>query len=272
MLEFASFILGRVYEVQTAPDGVAGLELIEKVRPDLVLLDLLMPRMHGFEVCRKIRENPALKHIKVLISSSQSYMHDIHTAKEAGADDYLVKPYETAALLWKVEELIGEVKTPLTLKFWGTRGSLPSPGPATARYGGNTPCTELRVGETVIIVDAGSGLRELGLSLMKEFKDKPLDAHLFVGHTHWDHIQGFPFFVPAYLPNNKINVYGVHGTTQGFSDILAGQMAPNYFPVAMKEMAARIRVNALSGVSNLGPVNVTYHYLNLPGISIAFRF
>ncbi|MBI3554385.1 MAG: response regulator [Elusimicrobia bacterium] len=272
MLDLMSEILKPNYDVRTACDGAAGLEVIRKERPDLVVLDLLMPRMHGFEVCKKMREDDSLKGTKVLISSSKSYVHDIKTAQSAGADAYIVKPFDLAAFVKQVDEMLGGAKPKLALTFWGTRGSIPAPGPATQRYGGNTPCTTMRLGSDLIIIDAGTGLRELGNALMKEFQQNPLKAHLFIGHTHWDHIQGFPFFTPAYLPQNKLQIYGVHGTTQSFEEVLKGQMNPTYFPVAMREMAARMDCVELSGPLRLGEIKVTYHYLNHPGITVGFRF
>lgn len=271
MREFIADVLRPSFSVHTAEDGVKGLEMVHQEKPDLVILDLLMPRMHGFEVCKRIRADAELKDIKVLISSSKSYAHDVSTAQDAGADKYLVKPYELAVLLNTVDELIGGAKTPLSLRFWGTRGSIPSPGPLTQKYGGNTPCTELRAGDVQLIIDAGTGLRELGSHMMKNAQGKPLESHIFVGHTHWDHIQGFPFFVPAYIPNNKVSLYGVHGTTLGFADVLNGQMNPTYFPVGMREMASMPKINELSGPTRLGDVKITYHYLNHPGITVGFR-
>ncbi|MBI5884454.1 MAG: response regulator [Elusimicrobia bacterium] len=272
MVEFMSFILGSQYSVTTASDGVSGLETIQRVMPDLVILDLLMPRMHGFEVCRKLRDDPRFAGLKILISSSKSYSHDIATAKETGADNFIIKPFPAADLLWRVSELLGDAKTPLTLRFWGTRGSIPSPGPSTQKYGGNTPCVELRVGETIIVVDAGSGIRELGNSLMKEFGPKPMEGSIFIGHTHWDHIQGFPFFTPLYLPQNKFTIYGTHGTQQSFEEVLRMQMSPAYFPVRLKEMASRMTIVEMKEPVDLGTVKVSYHYLNHPGITIGFRF
>jgi phosphoribosyl 1,2-cyclic phosphodiesterase/CheY-like chemotaxis protein len=272
MLELMQDILKSEYQVVTAENGAAGLEVIRREMPDLVVLDLLMPKMHGFEVCKKLREDEKLKGIKVLISSSKSYVHDIKTAQSAGADQYIVKPFDLSAFLKQVSELLNGSKSDAALRFWGTRGSVPSPGPATQRYGGNTPCTELRVGGKLIIIDAGTGLRELGNSLMLDSNGKPIEGHIFVGHTHWDHIQGFPFCTPLYVPNNKFSIYGVHGTTQGFEEVLKGQMHPTYFPVAMREMASRIDVVELSGPLKIGDVNVSYHYLNHPGITVGFRF
>ena len=88
-------------------------------------------------------------------------------------------------------------------RFWGVRGSIPAPGPKTVRYGGNTPCVEVRAGGELIIIDAGSGIRELGLSLLKAAAGSPIRGNLLIGHTHWDHIQGFPFFTPLFLPTTR---------------------------------------------------------------------
>lgn len=269
MRDFLAEVLKAQFTVATADDGARGLELVKSEKPDLVILDLLMPKMHGFEVCQRIRQDPELKDMKVLISSSKSYAHDVATAQTAGADKYLVKPYELSVLMATVEELIGAARTPLMLKFWGTRGSIPSPGPGTKTFGGNTPCTELRMGDLQLVIDAGTGLRELGNAMMKQ--GGPLETHILVGHTHWDHIQGFPFFTPAYLPNHKVTLYGVHGTTQPFHDVLAGQMHPAYFPVSMRDMAARPKVMELNGPIRLGDVKISYHYLNHPGITVGFR-
>jgi twitching motility two-component system response regulator PilH len=107
--ELIAMLLRGRYQVCVAPDGAAGLELIRKERPDLVVLDLLMPRMHGFEVCRRLRADPELKGIKVLISSSKSYQHDMSTAvSETGADGYIVKPFDIETFQRRVAELIGE--------------------------------------------------------------------------------------------------------------------------------------------------------------------
>jgi len=271
MLQFVAAALRPSYDVVSAPDGAAGLEAVRRVSPDLVVLDLLMPRMHGFEVCKRIKTEPALGATKVLISSSKSYAHDIKAATEAGADGYIVKPFAAEDLRAKIDELLGGAgASGVELRFWGTRGSCPAPGPLTQRYGGNTPCTELRVGEERFIIDAGTGLRELGESMLRE--GKPARAHILIGHTHWDHIQGLPFFTPAYRPGNSFTIRGVHGTTKSFEDVLRGQMSASYFPVEMKDMAASIAVEELNGPLKLGPATIRYHYLNHPGITVGFRF
>src|SRR5687768_7213430 len=97
------------------------------------------------------------------------------------------------------------------VRFWGTRGSIPTPGPNTSKYGGNTSCVEIQAADgTVIILDCGTGIRELGLHLMKSGR-LPQRMYMLIGHTHWDHIQGFPFFTPAFLPKTEINIYAPSG-------------------------------------------------------------
>ncbi|MGH8100833.1 MAG: MBL fold metallo-hydrolase [Chthoniobacterales bacterium] len=116
------------------------------------------------------------------------------------------------------------------LKLWGVRGSTPVPGRATLRYGGNTTCAEVRAEGEIIVLDAGTGIRELGAALEKEFGANPIKISVLLTHLHWDHIQGFPFFVPAYNDKNEIHIYGYDG---GLREILKGQMAAPFFPVAL---------------------------------------
>ena len=125
------------------------------------------------------------------------------------------------------------------VRFWGTRGSIASPGEGTVRYGGNTSCVELRAGDgTVIVLDCGTGARDLGLHLVRTMPS-PLRLHLFIGHTHWDHIQGFPFFVPAFLPGAELNVYAPLGFQQSLEEAMAGQMEYSYFPVKLRDLRSR---------------------------------
>jgi phosphoribosyl 1,2-cyclic phosphodiesterase len=160
----------------------------------------------------------------------------------------------------------------MLVRFWGVRGSIPAPGPATTRYGGNTSCVELRAGGRVLIADAGTGIRALGDALVRESAGAPVQAHLFVGHTHWDHIQGLPFFAPLYRPESLITLYGVSGTTKPFRDVIAGQMASAYFPVRPEDLPSKPSFVELHGPVEVGPVRVSYHYLNHPGIAVGYRF
>src|SRR3972149_201494 len=115
------------------------------------------------------------------------------------------------------------------VRFWGTRGSLPKPGPNTLHFGGNTSCVEVRTAaDTLVIIDCGSGLHGLGQALVGA--DKPVPrGHILVSHTHWDHIQGIPFFVPFFVPGNEWDIYAPRGLGQSVQDTLAGQMQYAYF-------------------------------------------
>jgi phosphoribosyl 1,2-cyclic phosphodiesterase len=160
----------------------------------------------------------------------------------------------------------------MKVTFWGTRGSIPSPGPDTVRYGGNTSCVEVRTGGHVLILDAGTGLRPLGRALMKDFADRPLTVHLFISHTHWDHIQGFPFFAPAYLAGTTIHVYGAPGQGRSLEKVLRGQMDADYFPVGLADLAATLDVHEFRAEAfQIGDVQVDAAHLNHPAMNLAWR-
>jgi phosphoribosyl 1,2-cyclic phosphodiesterase len=128
----------------------------------------------------------------------------------------------------------------MRLRFWGVRGSTPTPQPENLRYGGNTPCLEFRSDAgSLLISDCGSGVRMLGKALMKEFAGRPIHANVLVTHFHWDHIQGLPFFVPLYNPANEFHFYSFHPYEASLEDIIAGQMTNPYFPVEMSAMRAK---------------------------------
>lgn len=160
----------------------------------------------------------------------------------------------------------------MKVRFWGVRGSIPAPGPKTVRYGGNTPCVELEIAGETFIIDAGTGIRELGFDLMRRAAGKPVTGRLFIGHTHWDHIQGFPFFTPLFLPTSKFTIHGMHGTTKTFEEVMAGQMHSTYFPVQLKDLASKPVFQEMNGPLQAGPVKVSYHFLNHPGITVGYRF
>ena len=158
------------------------------------------------------------------------------------------------------------------MTFWGTRGSIAAPGPGTLVYGGNTSSVEIRCGDDILIFDAGTGIRPLGLALMEEFRDRPMTLHLFVSHTHWDHIQGFPFFVPAYAPSATIHLYGSAGQGPSLERLLRGQMNPDYFPVALGDLRSTLHLHEVRGQPfPIGETTVAAMYLNHPGMNLGFR-
>ena len=164
----------------------------------------------------------------------------------------------------------GRGRTRIT--FWGVRGSVPTPGPTTVRYGGNTSCVELRTDGQIIILDAGTGLRLLGRELLAEFDGQPLELTLLLTHTHWDHIQGLPFFMPVYKPQNHLRILGYEGARHGLEVVLAGQMASPFFPIGLPEVPANVRIEELKKRSfNIGPVRVHAGTAHHPGKCVGYR-
>lgn len=160
----------------------------------------------------------------------------------------------------------------MKVKFWGTRGSIPTPGPATLKYGGNTSCVEIRTADnTIIILDAGSGIRELGKHLIAS-SNGPVEGHIMFSHTHWDHIQGFPFFGPAFMPGNRFTLYGATTLEKGLEAALAGQMEHTYFPVRLDQLAANIYFKEFDeGSLQVGSATVSHYYLNHPSVCLGYR-
>ena len=161
---------------------------------------------------------------------------------------------------------------PIEVQFWGTRGSIPTPGPSTVAYGGNTSCVEVRLGERLFFLDAGTGLRPLGLDLLRRFAARPIEARLLVSHTHWDHIQGFPFFAPAYGKDHRFEIYGPPGIDRTFEKLIRGQMDHHYFPVEMTDLAATITLHeVIDSPLRLGDVTIRAHYLHHPALTLGYR-
>ena len=152
------------------------------------------------------------------------------------------------------------------------RGSIPTPGPTTVRYGGNTSCVEVRVGGEISLLDAGTGLRALGRSLLAEFKDQPLNLTMLLTHTHWDHIHGLPFFGPIYDSRCRLRILGCEGTRQGLVNALTGQMESTYFPVPFNKLPSNIEIEELKDFNfNIGPVCVRALRAHHPGVCVGYR-
>jgi phosphoribosyl 1,2-cyclic phosphodiesterase/DNA-binding response OmpR family regulator len=160
----------------------------------------------------------------------------------------------------------------MRIEFWGTRGSIAKPGLNTVRYGGNTSCVAIYPKEgTRIILDCGTGAHGLGQSLMAS-GEKPIRGHLLIGHTHWDHIQGLPFFTPVFVPGNEWDIYAPRGLRTQLRETLAGQMEYTYFPVSLEQLGATIRYHDLiEGTFHIGSVSIRTQYLNHPAITLGYR-
>src|SRR5690606_21674729 len=159
----------------------------------------------------------------------------------------------------------------MQVRFWGTRGSIATPGGATLRYGGNTSCVEVRPdsGETILI-DCGTGAHALGQALIAE--GRAARGHILISHTHWDHIQGLPFFAPLFVAGNEWHIYGPRGLGQSLRDVLAGQMEYAYFPVALNAFAAKVHYHeVVEGGFGIGETRIITQYLNHPALTVGYR-
>lgn len=281
------------HELAFTKSGRECLDLVESFKPDLVIVDQLIPHLHGIEVLKKIKETHP--QIGVILSTWRALIQDYRTAIEQGAAYYLLKPVSPTTLHRIVLQFAeGKLKVapfPLHnlaavssienynptipwdapyLKFWGTRGSTPVAGPDHAFFGGNTPCLEISHPDSMIIIDAGTGIRSLGEEVMtRRYKE----IHLFIGHTHWDHILGFPFFMPAYSPQYDIHIYAPKGFGKSISELFKGMLDRDYFPVKLDEMQAKVIFHEINDDASLtiGTVKISVAYACHPGATLCFK-
>jgi phosphoribosyl 1,2-cyclic phosphodiesterase len=159
----------------------------------------------------------------------------------------------------------------MKLKIWGCRGSIPTPGKDTVRYGGNTPCVELKLDDNnLIILDSGTGIRNLGNYLMR--KGESIRAHIMITHPHWDHIQGFPFFKPIFISGNEFTIVGSGARTKTLEQIVADQMDRVYFPVRLSELKASIKFLQVGEEEfKIYDATVQTIYVNHPGFTLGYR-
>ncbi len=157
-----------------------------------------------------------------------------------------------------------------SMRVWGARGSIPTPGRSTVKYGGNTSCLEVRCGDELIVFDAGTGIRELGVHLRSQM---PLKAHIFFSHLHWDHIQGFPFFIPFYAPGNTFILYAEQKTDCTLEGLLSDQMKYPYFPVPIPKSPSDLIFNHIESNREIkvGNALVKSYQANHPDGCLAYR-
>jgi len=160
----------------------------------------------------------------------------------------------------------------MNVRFWGTRGSIATPGPGTNHFGGNTSCVQVTTERgDLLILDCGTGAHRLAAELMSQPK-RPIHANILLGHTHWDHIQGFPFFTPAFIKGNSAAIYGPEGSRASLHDVLAGQMEFTYFPVELNQLPAAITYHELTeGAHTIDGVRVATQFLNHPAMTVGYR-
>jgi phosphoribosyl 1,2-cyclic phosphodiesterase/CheY-like chemotaxis protein len=257
------------YRTVCLEEGSSLAATVAEVAPALIILDIMMPGPDGLSLCRQLRNGPNPFRGPVIISSAKHYQADKRLATEVGANAYLEKPFAPERLLTLVKDFLTRQ---LSVRFWGVRGSIPTASRETVGYGGNTPCVEVRVAgvEDIFIWDGGTGLRELGRSL--RVLGAPVKGYLCFSHFHWDHIQGLPFFEPAYIAGNNFTLVGPSQPTADLMQILSGQMASVYFPVGLEQFGATLSYDEIAeGSVALGGVHFDTLSSLHPGRALLYR-
>lgn len=284
------------YTVETVSDGEECLAAAQRLLPDLVVLDIMMPKMHGIEVLKALRDEHRTARIGVIVCTAKDFKTEHAEATRLGVFDFLIKPFEPSILVEKVDlyfarrsgyQGVPEFPTPAVVtediahyapkldssrarfNLWGTRGSTPTPGARFLRHGGNTSCLSVSIGDEIFVFDAGSGIRDLGIELMNNKRRK---VHLFITHTHWDHIQGFPFFAPAYVPGFEIIIYGAEGFRKDLKSVFRGQLDREYFPVQMEDMHSHLQFRQLAeNPIPVGSALISWEFAQHPGATVGYK-
>jgi len=270
VLALASRLLTEAgHEVVVRSSSAEALREILETPPDCVITDVMMPGMDGFELTRALRANPAMAATKIVILSAKSYDFDRRRAKEMGADGYITKPINVENFLQSIYACVSER---IALHYWGVHGTLPAPGPAYTRYGGNTPCVSVAIsGEPLYIFDCGSGIKQLSDRIMREAGER-FSGRIFISHTHWDHINTVPFFAPLYVRGNQIEIFGPYQGDLTIGNAISAQMESVYFPVTIREFGARLVFRDLREEKlKFGPVTIDTMLLRHPGYCLGYK-
>jgi CheY-like chemotaxis protein len=283
------------YTVETASDGEECLAKARQTLPDLIVLDIMMPKMHGIDVLKTLRDERRTARTGVIVCTAKDFKTEHEEAARLGVFAFLTKPFEPAALVEKAgawfargsgDKGAPEIPAPTAaspvecyqpvldtsrarFSLWGSRGSTPTPGARFLRHGGNTSCMSVIFGDEQFIFDAGSGIRDLGMDVLGSSRRK---LYLFITHTHWDHIQGFPFFAPAYVPGFEITIYGAKGFGKNLKSIFRGQLDREYFPVQMEDMLSNLKFRHLAeNPTSVGSARVSWEFSQHPGATVGYK-
>jgi phosphoribosyl 1,2-cyclic phosphodiesterase/ActR/RegA family two-component response regulator len=257
------------YEVSSTTSSLEALEKIRSTKPDCVILDLIMPGIDGFEVCQQLRKEPGLEDLKIIFVSSKAFEYDRKRSIEVGGGGFILKPIDHETF---VEKIIKIINDKMELTYWGVRGTLPMPGEKTIKYGGHTSCVtiEFQKGD-FFIFDAGSGIKALSNHLLSQKKAR-IDAKIFISHPHWDHINALPFFVPLFIPGHEIEILGASHGELTMRELISSQMEGVYFPIQIKEFAARVFFRDLKEESlEINGIKIQTLLLNHPGNCLGYR-
>ena len=246
-----------------------ALNQITTLNPDCIISDLMMPELDGLEFFLSVRKLPLAKQPIFVILTSKVFEFDRRRAFEMGVDGFLNKPARPETFVSDLMEIINKE---MIVEFWGVRGTLPVPGEDSVKYGGNTNCVTLTLSRKhYFIFDAGTGIKKLSTHLIKQ-KRFPLSAKIFVSHPHYDHINGIPFFVPLYMKGNEFEFFGSPSGELSLEKVISGQMDSIYFPITLKEFAAKISFRDLGEETfTVDDVKIQTISLNHPGKCLGFR-
>jgi phosphoribosyl 1,2-cyclic phosphodiesterase/DNA-binding NarL/FixJ family response regulator len=282
------------FSIEIATTGSECLGKMESFQPDHLIVDLMLPKMHGIELLKAAKNNQALRATGVMLTSYHALVQNYQIALKLGANYFIEKPITETAIFELVDRFFAgtlsytpfpprkkqphpyeptqtpKSHNPSYLKLWGTRGSNPVAGAEYVRFGGNTPCLEIRNGEDLVIIDAGSGIRALG-QLLPDYPGK--EMHILLSHTHWDHLLGFPFFYPIYQNNRSIHIWSPVGFEKNTKELFSDMLAHAYFPVSLDDIQASIFFHDLRDGQSLsfGSIQISTHYAFHPGPTLCFK-
>ncbi len=260
------------YNVLTIPSSTLAMDAVREYKPDVILLDLMMPDIDGFDITKQIKDDSDLNKIKIIIITAKNFEFDQNRTLELGADCYLKKPIKPDDLPFLKKTIDSVLKDSMTITFWGTRGTIPKPEKNSLKYGGNTSCVSVEMSkDRLFIFDAGTGITKLGEHLIKKGK-KHTKMNLFITHPHWDHIHGFPFCKALYVGGNEMAVYGSSHGDISLREVMSGQMKSIHFPITLKEFASRVYFKEIAeGEHKIEGLSVKAINLNHPGVTLGYR-
>jgi ribonuclease BN (tRNA processing enzyme) len=283
------------YEFMFVQDGISCKQQIANFEPDLILLELFLPRIHGIEILKWIKNDVKFQKIGVIIMTYELMLQNYKAAIEFGSEYFLDKPLKASHLfllferyftgILEIEPFPGEMHnqfasdsyydpslyTPISyLKFWGTRGSISVSGEPYVRMGGNTSTLEIRDKKQIVIIDSGTGIRRLGEKLMEE---KRQNINILISHTHQDHVVGFPFFTPLYSEKTKLNIWSPIGFEKTTEGLFTQMLAYSFFPIRLDQMRAEVKFLDLhdSEVYDFDSIKIACAYTYHPGATLGFK-
>ena len=256
-------------KVSANASGLAALPDIISQKPDCVLLDIMMPEVDGLELCRQLRLHGDLADTRIVMLTGKPYDFDRQRALALGADGYITKPMDSQRFLSQLLDIIADK---IKMTFWGVRGTLPVPGPATVYYGGNTSCVSLEFPRgNLFVFDAGTGIKPLS-DYLTTHRQAPLDAKILISHPHQDHLNALPFFIPLFTPGNTFEICGPPNNAMGIRQLVAGQMDGVYFPIKIKEFRAGVVFRDLKEETfDSDNVTIATMLLSHPGNCLGYR-